>query len=144
MRLPSIEGAAMMRIGFVLTAVLVTVIAVGAVAAKDIKDKVKVEIDSVGLHPGMDPGMYVCAGGHLHIKGTVQNLSDAPLRHVKVAARAYDAEGKLLGTATATTKGGKIGPREKSEINMEFLSVTGPAIQRVKRHEVTVVEAPST
>lgn len=38
------------------------------VAAKDVKDKVKVEIESVGLHPGMDPGMYVCAGGHLHIK----------------------------------------------------------------------------
>jgi hypothetical protein len=33
-------------------------------------EKVKVEIESVGLHPGMNPGMYVCASGHLHIKGT--------------------------------------------------------------------------
>lgn len=32
-----------------------------AAVATDLKDKVKVEIASVGLHPGMDPGMYVCA-----------------------------------------------------------------------------------
>jgi hypothetical protein len=133
----------MTRIVTVALVLLVSGITVGAAGAKDLKDKVKVEIESVGLHPGMDPGMYVCAGGHLHIKGTVQNLSDAPLRHVKVAARAYDGDGKLLGTATTTTKGEKIAPRAKSEINVEFLSVTGPAIQRVKRHEITVLEAPS-
>jgi hypothetical protein len=133
----------MTRIVVVFIAVLITAITVGDVAAKDLKDKVKVEIESVGLHPGMDPGMYVCAGGHLHIKGTVQNLADAPLRHVKVTARAYDADGKLLGTATTMTKGEKIAPKEKSEINVEFLTVTGPAIQRVKRHEITVVEAPA-
>jgi hypothetical protein len=113
------------------------------VAAKDVKDKVKVEIESVGLHPGMDPGMYVCASGHLHIKGTVENLSNVPLRHVKVAGRAFDASGKLLGTATTTTKVDKLTPGQKAEINLEFLTVTGPAIQQVKRHEVTVVEAPS-
>ena len=62
---------------------------------------------------------------------------------MKVAARAFDADGKLLGTATTMTKGEKVAPREKAEINVEFLTVTGPAIQRVKRHEVTVVEAPS-
>ena len=62
---------------------------------------------------------------------------------MKVSARAFDADGKLLGTAATMTKGEKIGPREKSEINVEFLNVTGPAIQRVKRHEITVVEAPS-
>lgn len=133
----------MTRIGAVLVAALVIALSVGAVAAKDLKDKVKVEIESVGLHPGMDPGMYVCASGHLHIKGTVQNLADTPLRQVKVAARAFDADGKLLGTATTTTKGDKVAPREKAEINLEFLTVTGPAIQRVKRHEVTVVEAPA-
>ena len=133
----------MRRIGVVLVVALVTTMTGGAVAAKDLKDKVKVEIENVGLHPGMDPGMYVCAGGHLHIKGTVQNLADTPLRHVKVAARAFDADGKLLGTATAMTKGEKVAPKEKAEINVEFLSVTGPSIQRVKRHEITVVEAPS-
>ena len=113
------------------------------VAAKDVKDKVKIEIESVGLHPGMDPGMYVCASGHLHIKGTVENLSTAPLGHVKVAGRAFDANGKLLGTATTTTKADKLPPGEKAEINLEFLTVTGSAIQQVKRHEVTVVEAPA-
>jgi hypothetical protein len=116
---------------------------VSQVAAKDLKDKVKVEIHSVGLHPGMDPGMYVCASGHLHIKGTVQNLADVPLRQVKVTGRAFDGAGKLLGTATTTTKTDKVAPGQKSEINLEFLTVTGPAIDQVKRHEVSVAEAPS-
>lgn len=130
-------------IGTVLVAALVTTMMISPAAAKDLKDKVKVEIESVGLHPGMDPGMYVCAGGHLHIKGTVQNLTKAPLGQVKVAGRAFDADGKLLGTATTSTKVAKVAPGEKAEINLEFLTVTGPAIQQVKRHEVTVVEAPS-
>jgi hypothetical protein len=127
----------------VLIAVVVSAIMASGLAARDFKDKVKVEIESVGLHPGMDPGMYVCASGHLHIKGTVQNLADVPLRQVKVAGRAFDAQGKLLGTATTTTKLDKVAPGGKAEINLEFLTVTGPAIQEVKRHEVTVVEAPS-
>ena len=42
--------------------------------AAQMKEKVKVEVDTVGLHPGMDPGMYICASNHLHIKGTVENL----------------------------------------------------------------------
>lgn len=133
----------MKNIGAVLIAALVTTIIVSPVAAKNLKDKVKVEIESVGLHPGMDPGMYVCASGHLHIKGTVQNLADVPLRQVKVVGRAFDADGKLLGTATTTTKAEKVAPGHKAEINLEFLTVTGPALQQVKRHEVVVVEAPS-
>ena len=127
---------------FAIVAVAGTLI-VSQVAAKDLKDKVKVEIESVGLHPGMDPGMYVCASGHLHIKGTVQNLADVPLRQVKVTGRAFDGAGKLLGTATTTTKTDKMAPGQKSEINLEFLTVTGPAIDQVKRHEVSVAEAPS-
>jgi len=127
---------------FAIVAVAGTLI-VSQVAAKDLKDKVKVEIESVGLHPGMDPGMYVCASGHLHIKGTVQNLADVPLRQVKVTGRAFDGAGKLLGTATTTTKTDKVAPGQKSEINLEFLTVTGPAIDQVKRHEVSVAEAPS-
>jgi hypothetical protein len=118
-------------------------ITLSPVAAKDFKDKVKVEIESVGLHPGMDPGMYVCASGHLHIKGSVENLSNVALRHVKVAGRAFDANGKLLGTATTMTKADKLAAGQKAEINLEFLTVTGPAIQHVKRHEVTVLEAPA-
>jgi hypothetical protein len=109
----------------------------------DMKDKVKVEVESVGLHPGMDPGTYVCALGHLHIKGTVQNLSDIPLGPVKVAGKAFDADGKLLGAATSTTKQAVLAPSQKAEFNLEFLSVTGPRINEVKKHEETVVEAPA-
>lgn len=112
------------------------------VGAADFKDKVRVEIESVGLHPGMDPGMYVCASGHLHIKGTVENRAGVPLGPVKVAGKAFDAGGKLLGTATASTTQAVLPPGEKAEINIEFLTVTGSQIQQVKKHEVTVVEAP--
>jgi hypothetical protein len=122
---------------------LVATVMVSTAGAKDLKEKVKVEIESVGLHPGMDPGMYVCASGHLHIKGTVQNVADVPLRQVKVAGEAFDAAGKLLGTATTTTKTETLAPGQKAEINLEFLTVTGPAIEQVKRQDVRVVEAPS-
>lgn len=112
-----------------------------ASSAADLRDKVKVEISSVGLHPGMDPGMYVCAGGHLHIKGTVQNLAGVRLGQIKVTGKAFGSDDHLLGTATFSTKQPLLGPRETAEINLEFLTVTGLMIQRVKRHEVTVVEA---
>ena len=115
----------------------------GPALAADLKDKVKILIDSVGLHPAMDPGLYVCALGHLHIKGTVQNLAGVPMGQVKVAGKAFDVDGKLLGTATASTKQSALAPNQKAEINLEFLTVTGPQIQQVKRHELTVVEAPA-
>jgi len=111
-------------------------------AEAQLAEKVKVEIESVGLHPGMDPGMYVCAGGHLHIKGTVQNLSSVALGRVEVRGRAFDADGKLLGTAAASTKQPGLNPGAKAEINLEFLTVTGPLIQQVKKHEVKVMKAP--
>jgi hypothetical protein len=132
----------MKRFGGLVVAVLSGATVFSPVAAKDVKENVKVEIESVGLHPGY-PGMYVCASGHLHIKGTVETVSNVPLRHVKVAGRAFDANGKLLGTATTTTKTDKLPPGQKAEINLEFLTITGPAIEQVKRHEVTVVGAPS-
>lgn len=112
-----------------------------AAVATDLKDKVKVEIASVSLHPGMDPGMYVCALNHLHIKGTVENLAGVPLGQIKVAGKAFDADGMLLGTATFSTKQATLGLGEKAEINLEFLTVMGPKIQQVKKHEITVVEA---
>lgn len=133
----------MKTLGAFIVAALIATTMASPLAAKDVKDKVKVEIESVGLHPGMDPGMYVCASGHLHIKGTVENLSNVPLRQVKVAGRAFDANGKLLGTATTTTKTEKLAPGQKAEINLEFLTVTGSAIEQVKRHDVVVLEAPS-
>ena len=111
--------------------------------AADMKDKIKMEVGSVGLHPGMDPGLYVCALGHLHIKGTVQNLSDVPLGPIKVAGKAFDADGKLLGAASSTIKQAVLAPNQKTEFNLEFLTVTGRKINEVKRHEQTVVEAPA-
>lgn len=111
--------------------------------ATELKDKIKIEISSVGLHPGMDPGLYVCAAGHLHIKGTVQNMAAVAVGPVKVAGKAFNAEGKLLGTAASSTKTANIGANEKAEINLEFLTVTGSMIKQVKKHEVVVVEAPS-
>ena len=117
--------------------------ALSAALAANLKDEVKVEIESVGLHPGMDPGMYVCAGGHLHIKGTVQNLAGLPLGRIKVAGQAFDADGKLRGTAMASTKEDTLRPGEKAPIDLEFLTVTGPVIQIIKKHKVTVIEAPT-
>ena len=55
----------------------------GALAA-GLADKLKVEVDAADRQPGMEPGMYVCAGGHLHIRGTVQNLADVALGRIKV------------------------------------------------------------
>ncbi len=121
---------------------LVTLGALSAALAANLKDKVKVETESVGLHPGMDPGLYVCASGHLHIKATVQNLADLPLGRIKVAGKAFDADGKLRGTATASTKQDTLGPGEKAPIDLEFLTVTGPVIRIIKKHELTVIEAP--
>jgi hypothetical protein len=128
-----------------LPCMLATLVLLGGSAGRaqaQLEDKVKVEIESVGLHPGMDPGMYVCALGHLHIKGTVQNLSSVALGRVEVRGKAFDADGKLLGTAAASTKQAALNPGTKAEINLEFLTVTGPLIQQVKKHEVTVVKAP--
>ena len=108
--------------------------------AADLKDKVKAEIGTVGLDPRMDPGMYVCAAGHLHIKGTVQNLANGDVGRIKVAGKVFGADGELLGTATTSTKQVTLAPGEKAEINLEFLSVTGPLIEQVKKHELLVVE----
>ncbi len=109
--------------------------------ASELKDRIKVEVQHVGLHPGMDPGMYVCTAGHLHIKGTVQNLTGVLLGPVKVSGEAFDSEGKLLGSAAASTKRAVLGPNEKTEINLEFLTITGPTIQKVKKYNLGVVEA---
>jgi hypothetical protein len=111
--------------------------------AGSLTDKVKVETLSVGLHPGMDPGMYVCAGGHLHIKATVQNLGRVALGPVKVQGKAFGPSDNLLGTATASTRVPVLGPGQKAEVDLEFLTVGGPLIRGIKRHEITVVEAPA-
>jgi hypothetical protein len=113
----------------------------GALAA-DLAEKVKVEVDADDRQPGMEPGMYVCAGGHLHIRGTVQNLADVALGRITVAGKAFDSAGKLLGTATASTATPRLKPDEKAPFDLEFVTVTGPRIPQVKAREITVVDAP--
>ena len=115
----------------------------GVALAGDLKDDVKIEIESTGVHPGMEPGMYVCAAGHLHIKGTVQNLADVPVGPIKVAGKVFDADGKVLGAATASTKRLVLNPNDKAEINLEFLTVTGPLIKQVKNQELAVIAVGS-
>jgi hypothetical protein len=117
----------------------VTLGSAGMTCAGDLKDQVKIEVETAQLHPGMDPGKYICAEGHLHIKGSVQNLGDAPVGAVKVAGKVFDADGKLLGTATASTKQAVLNPHDKAPINLEFLTVTGPMVKQVKNQELTVV-----
>jgi hypothetical protein len=109
------------------------------VAAAELKNEVKVEIQSAGEHTDMAPGMYVCAEGHLHIRGTVQNLAAIPVGSIKVAGKVFDADGKLLGTATASTKRPILNPNETADVNLEFLTVTGPRIKQVKNQTLEVV-----
>jgi hypothetical protein len=115
----------------------------GVALAGDLKDEVKIEIESTEVHSGMEPGMYVCAAGHLHLKGTVQNLSGAPMGPIKVAGKVFDADGKVLGTATASTKRLVLNPNDKAGIDLEFLTVTGPLIKQVKNQELAVVAVGS-
>ncbi len=132
-------------IPFVLLGLLALVsVGQSAPLSDNMSERVRVQIETVGLHPGMEPGMYLCAAGHLHIKGTVQNLTDTSLGKIKVSGRAFDADGNLLGTATASTKKAVLLPGAVGEINIEFLTLSGEMIEKVKRHELTVLEAPST
>ena len=127
-------------LGALVTIVLLTG-GIDAVSAGDtslLKDQVKLQVLSVGLVPGMPPGFYICAEGHLHIRATVENRSSAPLGKITVAGKVYDEAGQLLGTATASTKIARLAPNEKAEVNLEFLKVTGTKIQQVKRDEETV------
>ena len=112
---------------------------VDAALARDLKDEVKVEIGSAGAHSDMAPGTYVCAAGHFHIKGTVQNLAAEPVGPIKVSGKVFDAEGKVLSTATATTKRPVLNPNDKADVDLEFLTVTGPLIKQVKTQELAVV-----
>ena len=113
--------------------------AIGAASASDLKDQMKVEIRSSEEHAGMPAGTYICAAGHLHVKASVQNLADVPVGAVKVAGKALDAEGKVVGTATASTRQREIGPKESAPLDMEFESITGPLIKQVKSEQLSVV-----
>lgn len=131
----------------ILALLAVVFVALGgslAASAADLKDQVRVQILSVGLHPDMDPGLYVCSGGHLHIRGIVQNMTGVTLASLKIEGKAYDTNGKLLGTARPWKKApalAPLGPGQKTEFNIEFLTITGPMINLAKRNEIVVVEA---
>jgi hypothetical protein len=109
------------------------------VGAAELKKEVRVEIQSAGLHADMAPGTYVCAEGHLHIKGTVQNLTEVPVGPVKVAGKVFDADGKILGTATASTRRAVLNPNDTADVDLEFLQVAGPLIKQVKNQSLEVV-----
>ena len=133
----------MKQTGISLIAALVIIGAFAPAQAANLKDQVKVEIESMGLHPGLAPGMYVCAASHLHIKASVANLASLALGKIKVAGEAYGPDRALLGKATASTKKPVLLPGEKAEVNLEFLTITGPTIEQVTGAELTVIEAPA-
>ena len=126
-----------------LAGALVLITLAPTVSATNMKDQVRVEVESVGLHPGLDPGLYVCAGNHLHIKATVENASDVSLGQVRVMAKAFGPDNIQLGTTTAATKEPVLMPGGKAKVNLEFLTITGTMIEQVTGHELTVVDAPS-
>jgi hypothetical protein len=113
--------------------------ATAAALADDLKDKVKVEVQTAERHAGMEPGTYVCAAGHLHVKGSVENLGDVAVGQVKVAGKVFDANGKLVGTATGSTKESVLNPNDKANVDLEFLTVTGAAIEQVKKEQLAVI-----
>ncbi len=133
----------MKQTGIALIAALVIIGAYAPVQAANLKDQVKVEIDSMGLHPGLAPGMYVCAASHLHIKASVENLASLVLGQIKVAGKAYGPDRALLGKATSSTRNSFLLPGEKADVDLEFLTITGPTIEQVTDAEVTVIEAPA-
>jgi hypothetical protein len=84
--------------------------------------------------------MYICGKGHLHIKGSVTNQPPTAVGKVTLLGKAFAADGRLLGTATYVTPA-QLRPGERAEVNLEFLTVTGPLIQQVKAHQITVTDA---
>jgi hypothetical protein len=127
-----------------LVSLIATIIILGAFApghAANLKDQVKVEIDSMGLHPGLAPGMYVCGSTHLHVKASVENLTGLVLGQIKVAGNAYGPDRALLGKATSSTKMPFLLPGEKADVDLEFLTITGSTIEQVTDAELTVIEA---
>src|SRR5438128_11813513 len=93
----------------------------GALAA-NLKEKVKVEIEGADRQPGMEPGMYVCPAGHLHILRPVQHFADGALGRIKLAGKPSDSEVKLLGTATASTMQPTLRPVETVRSGLDFVN----------------------
>ena len=127
----------------VLVAAVVTLGTLSPAWALNLKDKVNVEIENVKFHADMDPGKYMCALKHLHIRAVLENRADVPLGRIKVAGKVFDGGGAVLGTTTASTRRPVLAPAEKAGVDLEFLTVIGEMIEEVKRHEIGVVEAPA-
>jgi len=127
--------------GLVMVAMVCVGLSTASAQSTLLKDKLKLEVLSVGLDPDLPKGFFIGGEGHLHIRATVQNLSAAPIGKITVAGKVFDAEGSLLGEANGTTQLPRLLPYETTEVNLEFLKVTGPKIEQVKRHEETIVEA---
>ena len=127
----------------VLIAVAVTLGSLSPAWAVNMKDKVNVEVENVKFHADMDPGTYMCALKHLHIRAALENRADVPLGRIKVAGKVFDSGGAILGTATASTRRPVLVPGEKAGVDLEFLTVVGQMVEEVERHEIGVVEAPA-
>ena len=127
--------------GLLVVALVCAGLSPASAQSTQLKDKLKLQVLSVGLDPDLPKGFFICGEGHLHIRATVQNRSSAPIGKVTVAGKVFDAEGALLGEANGTTQLPRLLPYETTEVNLEFLKVTGPKIEQVKRHEETIVEA---
>ncbi len=125
-----------------LVAALLVFAGVGTAPAAGLVDKVKVQLDGAVHQPGMRPGTYVCSAGHLHVRGTVQNQATVTLGPIKLAGKALDAQGKVLGAATGTPEEPTLKPGQTADFDLEFVTVTGSLIKQVKKHEVSVVDAP--
>ena len=132
-----------MKVTSLVIAALV-LIAGGApgLAADNLASKIKVAVDSA-QKPGMEPGMYECMGGHLHVTGTLQNANDVPVKMVKLEGKVFDESGAVLGAATDVNKK-ELKPGATTAFDIEFVKVTGDKIQKVKKSEIKAVDAQPT
>ena len=114
--------------GLVTVAIICLGLSPASAQSTQLKDKLQLQVLSVGLDPDLPKGFFICGEGHLHIRATVQNWSSAPIGKVTVVGRVFDADGTLLGEANGTTQLPRLLPYETTEVNLEFLKVTGPKI----------------
>ena len=119
---------------------LVLLIGVAPGIAQNLASQIKVAIDPSMQKPGMEPGMYECVGGHLHVAGTMQNMNDVAVKMIKLEGKVFDSAGALLGTATDVHKR-ELKPGAKTDFDIEFVKVTGSKIQQVKKSEINAVDA---
>lgn len=84
---------------------------------------------------------YACQMGHLHIRGKAENTADVTLTRILIEGRVYGEEGTLLSTAPGRLDRVEISPHEAALFDIEFVDVTGPRLEEVKRLELKVLRA---